>query len=187
MQHKYSVNPNVTMAPYAAFLNSGQVYFQNSNGGLWFATQQEPANLVDVVIAANRICVLDNQGFIHYYRNAPPWWDKDPGASLGVALDSNDNGFLFCTNQKGEVWARWLYAASSNWFNISITLVPPPTWTYTVKQGEHLLMIVRREYNTGANDALAWTIAEQVMALNPAHGSNWNLLKVGEVLTMPAK
>ncbi|RPJ01954.1 MAG: hypothetical protein EHM39_02550 [Chloroflexi bacterium] len=188
MQYKYSANPNSSMPPYAVLLNSGQVYFQFFNGGSWYAAQKEPPNLVDVVIAANQICGLDNQGFVYYYRNVmpAPVWDKDPVASLGVSLSSHDNGLLFCTNQHGEVWARWLYAASSTWNKIPITLTPPPTWNYTVKQGEHLLMIVRREYSTGTNDALAWAIAEQVKVLNPAHG-NWDLLKVGEVLVMPAK
>jgi hypothetical protein len=189
MQYKYSHNPNNANFAKAVYLQNGQVSWLDSAIPGWHSTSGEPNNLIDVVIAWNQLCALDTSGFVYYcpISIAPPVWTKDPIASQGIALSSDDTGNLWLTNQKGEVWRRNLQIGGSwNREYANIPIGPLPTWNYTVKAGDWLLLIVRREFNTWGDDTKTVVIAEQVKVLNPGI-ANWDLLHPGDVLKMPPK
>jgi hypothetical protein len=187
MVTKYHHNPD-TASPYqAVFLNNGQTYVHTPVR--WQALQNEPADLVDIVIAFHTwIFGLDAKGFVWKWDNNK--WEKDPDAKNVVDLTSDHVG-LWAVNKDGQVYVKTNLAINAKWSKADEHIPQQagdvsPSWEYIVKPGDYLWKIVRNEYKTWGNDLATASIVAQVKLLNK-NIANWDLLQIGIKLNMPPK
>ncbi|MCL4251538.1 MAG: LysM domain-containing protein [Anaerolineae bacterium] len=181
-----------TRATYAVYLNDdGQAFLYD--GQAWNHALGEPPGLVDVVVwTSGMILALASDKFVWSYDPIATKWTKDPVASNVTSLSVDDQKNVWCVNTSGEVYLMQAGTPLGSWRMIwkdipAIAKQPPGgVWEYSVKPGEWLSLIVRREYKIPAND---WDttnrLIAQIKALNPS--LNVDHIEAGQVLKMPAK
>jgi len=190
MKYKYSANP-VFDPLEAVFLQNGQVsiLFWRT----WYPIDNEPANLVDVVIVPllNIVCTIDKDGnFWKYplFAGKESKWSQDPTITNVLSLESDKDGLVYAVKDNGEVY-YWDVSSGQMW-NLIWSNIPdgePDYWTYVVKEGDSLWKIVEIEYRTRTIRETS-IIVEQIKQLNSELGvQNWSLIHTGLKLKMPPK
>ena len=156
--------------------DNGEIYAYVS--GHWFRTNEEPANPVSVSVGPGGFWCLDSVGNIHQWNEKPAEseWTRDTTIKVVTALSYDTEGNLWCVTMQGCLYfsnmqlsvdgyllpqhvPMWTKAAfESAWFLND-------TWEYTTSEGDHLLTVIRNQYNV-TDDDLVYQIADEIVRLN---------------------
>ncbi|MFQ5399582.1 MAG: tectonin domain-containing protein [Anaerolineae bacterium] len=161
-------------------------------GGVWTHTPTHSGRADARTISVGSdgdVWYSDKNGII--FRNARPGegnveiWKRDKigdqkrmGMAVVLAVATRD--LVWCLNEKGEVWR----AFDHKWQQLVESGPDGKTWTYTVKRGDGLMAIVRKEFKL-KDPQHTQEIARLVNLIVAQNGiKNRNRIKPGDVLTL---
>ena len=178
----------------ALLMDDGNIYTYVF--GHWYRAHAEPENPVAVVVGPGGFWCLDQAGKIHKWNEEPEdsEWVLDTTANEVTTLSCDAEGTLWFTNRQGELYfssfeapttgsivtprmGAWAKAAfESAWFF-------GENWEYIAKPGDHLLKIVRGQYNVTDADEV-YHIANEIVRLSNITKKR-DSVKPGQTLIMP--
>ncbi len=175
--------------------DNGEIYAYVS--GHWYRTNEEPENAVAVAVGPGGFWCLDSAGNIYQWNEKPveSVWTRDTMMEHVTALSYDTDGNLWCVNTHGHLYFSnaqspaagsaspqavrvWTEAAfESAWFL-------GDTWEYITSAGDHLLTIIRNQYNV-TDDDMVYQIADEIVRLNKMAKRLDSVEKAGQILIMP--
>ncbi len=154
------VQDKVGKAEVIAAIDATSVYCVNKKGEIWFGQNGAWSQIPTHSGRADAKSIAVNpDGYAWYgntdgavFRGVRPgdgvglpqwgtsWHRKQMGKADVLAVGPQD--LVWCINTKGEVWR----AFDDKWQQLVETVPEGKMWTYTVKQGDGLMAIVRKEF-----------------------------------------
>ena len=110
------------------------------------------------------------------FRREGNTWHSVDGRATVLAVNSKDD--IWCVNSAGEVF----YRLPDTWRKFVESSPNMESWIYMVRQGDHLLQIVRTQYQV-QDAAVVNRIADEIARLSKL--ANRDSLAIGQKLIMP--